>query len=79
MFTKEQEQAKRLRITLPPKQKEWLLKFCKEHNITPSKYISWMLSKKAEEMIQILKIDKNTYTEEELEEIQKIIRVKWVD
>lgn len=78
-FTKEQEKDKRIRITLPPKQKKWLLDFCKTHKISVSKYISWMLAKKAEEMIEILRIDKNTYTEEELDEIVRILRTKWVN
>lgn len=68
---------KRVMITLPKKQLEWLEGFCKNHNKTISKYISYMLAHKAEEMLLFLKIDEeNIYTREELDEI---IKTKWID
>lgn len=68
---------KRVMITLPKKQAEWLTAFTKSRDITPSKYISWLLYYKANEMLILLKVDKtNIYTEEELLEIAK---TKWLD
>lgn len=71
---------KRVMITLPKAQAEWLEKFTKERDITISHYISWMLAKKAEEMIKILKIqNEKDYSEAELHEILEIIKKEWVD
>lgn len=60
----------RIMITITDKQKKWLYKFCKNHSLTPSKYITWLLSKKAEEMLLLLNMKKNNiFTEEELMEL----------
>lgn len=68
---------KRVMITLPEKQAEWLASFTKSRGITPSKYISWLLYYKADEMLRLLKVDEtNIYTEEELREIAQ---AKWID
>lgn len=75
----DKSRKKRVMITLPIKQVNWITQFCKEHRISLSHYISWMLSKKAEEMIEILRIDARQYTEEEYEEIIKIIKTKWME
>lgn len=66
-----------LQVSMRKEQKDWLYDFCKKHKITPSKYIRWLLSKKAEEMLKLLKIDdSNIYTEEEL---IRIINTKWME
>lgn len=70
---------KRVMITLPRRQVEWLYDFCERHDITLSHYISWILTKKAEEMLTILKAQEKPYTESELEETLRIIKTKWVD
>ena len=49
---------KRITITLSKKQFEWLKKFTKKHNITISKYIVWLLSKKASELSIMLDLQK---------------------
>lgn len=60
----------RVMITITEKQKKWLYKFCKNHSISPSKYITWLLSKKAEELLLLINMKKaNIYTENELKEI----------
>lgn len=70
---------KRVMITLPRRQVEWLYDFCSKHDITLSHYISWILTKKAEEMLTILKLQHTPYTENELNEALRIIKTKWVD
>lgn len=72
---------KRIMITLSKNQVNWLEKFCKKHGTTPSKYIKFLLSVKAEEMLYVLGIiDINTKEYEELtEELQQIIKTKWID
>lgn len=49
---------RRIAITLSKKQYEWLKKFTKKHNITISKYIVWLLSKKANELSVMLELQK---------------------
>ena len=49
---------KRITITLSKKQFGWLKKFTKKHNITISKYIVWLLSKKASELSIMLELQK---------------------
>ena len=48
----------RITITLSKKQFEWLKKFTKKHNITISKFIVWLLSKKASELSIMLELQK---------------------
>lgn len=67
---------KRVMITLPKRQLEWAEKFAKEHGKTLSKFISYMLAHRADEMINFFEIDGNNYTKEEL---QEIINTKWVE
>lgn len=60
----------RVMITMTEKQKKWLYKFSKNHSISPSKYITWLLSKKAEELLLLINMKKaNIYTENELKEL----------
>lgn len=49
---------KRITITISKRQFEWLKKFTKKHNITISKYIVWLLSKKASELSIMLDLQK---------------------
>ena len=49
---------RRIAITLSKKQYDWLKKFTKKHNITISKYIVWLLSKKANELSVMLELQK---------------------
>lgn len=68
---------KRVELSLPVKQADWLKQFCKNKGITPSKYITWLLYYKAEEMLLLLKVDHtNIYTEEEL---KQLIATKWIE
>lgn len=68
---------KRVELSLPKKQAEWLANFCKSRDIKPSKYISWLLYYKADEMLSLLKIDEtNTWTREQL---QEIIKAEWIE
>lgn len=70
------ESNERVQITLSKEQANWLKKFCKCHEITPSKYIRWLLSKKAEEMLLLLKVNKDYIITEE--ELKAIIQTKWL-
>lgn len=68
---------KMLQVSISLKQYEWLDNFCSSRGITKSKYIKWMLCKKAEEMLVLLKFNpENVYTQEEL---QEILSTKWLD
>lgn len=69
----------RIVITLPIKQEEWLRNTCKKAMITPSQYISWILSKKAEEMIKILKYQLDDYTDEEIADLIQCIKTPWIN
>lgn len=71
------ESNERLQITMSKKQRKWLLEFCKNHDITPSKYICWMLSKKAEEMLLLLKINEDNF--ETREDLMQIIKTNWIN
>lgn len=71
------ETNERVQITLTKKQSKWLKEFAKEHNITPSKYISWLLYRKAEEMITLLKLKKDDELTQE--KFNEIIKAKWID
>lgn len=68
----------RVQITLSKTQAEWLEKTCKKARISKSKYISWILSKKAEELLKILKLNTHfgNYTDEE---IQRLMQVNWIE
>lgn len=68
---------KMLQVSISQEQYKWLDQFCKNRGITKSNYIKWMLCKKAEEMLLLLKVDpENRYTQDELEEI---IKYKWLE
>lgn len=80
----------RIHVTLSKTQKKWLDNFCKKHDITPSKYISWLLVKKAQEMIRILHVSNYEMNIEEIQEMDeswkfddeetlRIIKTKWVE
>lgn len=71
---------KRIMITLSSKQVEWLDGFCKNHDITASKYISWLLSKKAEEMLVLIENRQPNWWEEHftIEELTQIAKADWL-
>ena len=48
---------KEIRITLSKNQANWLEKTCKLAGITKSQYISWIMMKKAEEMLKVLNLN----------------------
>lgn len=62
---------KEIRLTLPKSQAEWLEKTCKKAGISKSKYISWCLAKKAEELLKILNLNSvmGNYSPKEIKEI----------
>jgi len=72
------ENNKEIRITLSKSQANWLEKTCKLAKISKSKYISWLLSKSAEEMLKVLKANSNwgNYSDDEIE---KIIKCNWLE
>lgn len=66
------ENNTRITITVSKKQFDWLKKFTKKHNITISKYIVWLLSKKANELSVMLELQKGT--EEALKDFDIYLR-----
>lgn len=62
---------KEIRLTLPKAQAEWLENTCKKAGISKSKYISWCLAKKAEELLKVLNLNSSlgNYTKSEIKEI----------
>lgn len=69
-----------LRITISEAQDKWLRKFCKTHGTTPSKWISFLLVKKTEELAAYLRWEKHPeQTNEELEEMIRIAKTPWID
>ena len=69
----------RIILTLPEKQVEWLRKMSKKADKTPSKFISIFLARKADELYNFLKFQETKPTDEELEELLKVIKTKWLD
>lgn len=69
---------KEIRITLTQAQANWLENICKKANITKSRYISWILAKKAEEMLKVLNQNTTLYAYTE-EEISEILKTPWID
>lgn len=69
----------RIIITLPDTQIEWLQKTCKRAGLTLSKYISWLMAKKIEEIYLILKYNENKPSDEEINQILEIARAKWIN
>lgn len=63
----------RIQITLSKAQANWLKNLCKKAGISTSKYISWILSKKADELLNLLNLNTHfgNYTKEQIEEIMK--------
>lgn len=65
-------------ITLSIEQSKWLEKQLEITHLNKSKYIAWILSKKANEMYEYAYLQKNKLTEEEQEELIKIIKTPWI-
>lgn len=63
----------RFNITLSKKQYKWLSEICKKRGISKSKFINWILSLKAREMIELLNINKYS-----LEELINIAKQEWL-
>lgn len=68
---------KRITITISKKLFEWLSSQAQSKDITISKFISWMLGKKAFEIMEYLNL--NVSNMEELEEVYKIVKTKWIE
>lgn len=68
---------KMLQVSISKEQYEWLDGFCKSRGVTKSKYIKWILCKKAEEMLLLLKFNPDTILTQE--QLQEIISTKWLD
>lgn len=68
------ESNTRLIITMSKKQKAWLMKQSKKHKVSASKFITWILSVKAREMLELTKLK-----DYELEELIEICKTKWTD
>lgn len=68
----------RIQITLSKAQANWLKNLCKKAGISTSKYISWILSKKADELLNLLNLNTHfgSYTEEQIKELMNI---NWID
>lgn len=69
---------KEIRITLSKDQANWLENTCKKAGITKSEYISWMLVKSATELLKVLN-QKSLFGNYTDEEIQRIIKTKWIE
>lgn len=67
-----------VKITLSTDQFIWLEKQSKKLKMTKSKFIAWILSKKANEMIEYLYLKDNEYTEHTLEKMIEIIKTPWL-
>lgn len=69
----------RIIISLPINQIKWLESMSKRAGISKSKFISWYLARKAYELYQVLKLNENKPSDEEMEEILDIVKTKWID
>lgn len=69
----------RVIITLPDEQLNWLKSMTKRTHLTLSKYISWLMAKKAEELYMLLHINENRPSDAELKSILEVARMKWLD
>ena len=67
----------RITITISKAQAQWIKTICKKASITISKYISWTLAKKAEELLKVLNQNTTLYNYSE-EEIKEILKTKWI-
>lgn len=63
---------KRITITLTEKQEQWIREQSKLHGTTPSKFIKWLMDKNIGHLISRL-------PEEDLKELIRIAKVKWLD
>lgn len=63
-----------IKITLSKKQTKWLEKQCIKCKCSKSKYIAWILSRKASEILEQMYLKKG-YS---LEEIYEIAKTDWI-
>lgn len=68
-----------IKITLNKRQNEWLETQCKKTHLTKSKFIAWVLSKKANEIIEYLYLKSNKLNDEQLEKLIEIVKTPWID
>lgn len=69
----------RIIIALPDEQIKWLTAMSRKARVTKSKFISWFLARKADELYNFLKFEENKPSQEEMEQLLKIIHTKWLD
>lgn len=66
------EKNERITITLTKKQVAWIREQAKRMDITPSKFIKWLMDKNIGHLI-------NRLPERDLDELIRIAKVKWID
>lgn len=69
----------RIIITLPTTQVKWLESMSKKAEISKSKFVSYFLARKADELYNFMKFNENKPTPQELEELMEIIHTKWIE
>lgn len=64
---------KEIRLTISKAQADWLENLCKKAGISKSRYISWCLAKKAEELLKVLNLNSQlgNYQKDQIAEIIK--------
>lgn len=67
-----------IKITLPIPQFKWIDSQAKKCKINKSKFISWLIAKKAIEMAEYCKLRENKVSQEELEELIRIVKTPWI-
>ena len=68
----------RIIITIPKSQAEWIDKMAKKAQVSRSKYISWFMARKADELYTFMSFDEAKPSQEDLDEIIKIIKTPWL-
>lgn len=69
----------RIIIALPDEQIKWLTAMSRKAGVTKSKFISWFLARKADELYNFLKFNDEKPSPQEMEQLLKIIKTKWLD
>lgn len=70
------ETNKRIMITLPKKQVEWLYEYAKSKNLTPSNLIKYLLVKRINDLYDLVEAQKNP---EKLKEMIDLAKTKWAE
>lgn len=66
------ESNERITITLTKRQVEWIREQAKKMDISPSKFIKWLMDKNIGHLL-------NRLPEETIDELCRIAKVKWLD